>query len=650
MKGAKVLAWLGAAVLGLTVAFEGPAPVAAGLQGRLAPSASARQRADYVRANYVKQEHQVPMRDGVKLFTSIYVPKDTSRTHPILLNRTPYSVAPYGPDAYRSSLGPSDLFIGDGYIFVYQDVRGRLMSEGEFEDVRPYVPAKSGPKDIDETTDTYDTIEWLLKNVPNHNGKVGMYGISYPGFYAAMGAISHHSALKAVSPQAPIADWFIGDDWHHNGALYLAHAFGFYAGFGWPRPKPTTQPGARFDYETLDGYRFYLALGPLSRVNERYFKGQVKFWNDLMAHETYDAFWQARNSRPHLKGIRPAMLTVGGWFDAEDLFGALEVYKNIERQNPGMSNALVMGPWSHGGWARTEGSRLGDVTFGSKTSQYYQEKIEYPFFQSVLTGDGTHGLAEATVFETGRNRWHSLPEWPPREAARRALYLHAGGRLSFDPPGGAASDFDEYVSDPAKPVPFTSGTATGMTREHMVEDQRFASQRADVLVYQTDPLAEDLTVAGPIWPHLVVSTTGTDSDFVVKVIDVYPEDYPDPDAKADDPDPWVVPHSRMGGYQQLVRGEVFRGKFRRSFERPEPFVPSEPTAIDYVMPDVFHTFRRGHRVMIQIQSTWFPLVNLNPQRFLNINEAKESDFQKATQRVYRGKGRETRIELAVLPR
>ncbi len=442
----------------------------------------------------------------------------------------------------------------------------------------------------------------------------------------------------------------MGDDWHHNGALYLAHAFGFYAGFGWTRPRPTKEPGARFDYGTLDGYPFYLSLGPLSRIDERYFKGRVKFWNDLMAHETYDAFWQARNIRPHLEGIRPAMLTVGGWFDAEDLFGALEVYKTIERQNPGISNALVMGPWSHGGWARTEGSRLGDVTFGSKTSQYYQEKLEYPFFQSLLKGDGRHGLAEASVFETGRNRWHSLPEWPPREAARRALYLHAGGRLSFDPPGGAAVDFDEYVSDPAKPVPYTSATATGMTREHMVDDQRFASRRADVLVYQTDVLAEDLTVAGPIWPHLVVSTTGTDSDFVVKVIDVYPEDYPDPDAKAGDADPWVVPHSRMGGYQQLVRGEVFRGKFRRSFERPEPFVPNEPATIDYVLPDVFHTFRRGHRLMIQIQSTWFPLVNLNPQRFLNINEAKEPDFQRATQRVYRSPARATRIELAVLPR
>ena len=421
--------------LALVAAMDLAAGGGAGLRTWMSPAVSAGQADREVRANYVKQEHGIPMRDGVKLFTSVYLPRDTSRTYPILLNRTPYSVAPYGADSYKASLGPSDLFAKDGFIFVYQDVRGRMMSEGEFEDVRPYKTVKAGPKDIDETTDTYDTIEWLLKNVPNHNGKVGMYGISYPGFYAAMGMIDAHPALKAVSPQAPIADWFVGDDFHHNGALYLPHAFGFFAGFGWPRPRPTTQPGARFDYGTLDGYQFYLSAGPLSRLNERYFKGQVKFWNDLMAHETYDAFWQARNIRPHLKDIRPAVLTVGGWFDAEDLFGALEVYKNTERQSPGISNSLVMGPWPHGGWARTDGSRLGDVTFGGKTSEYYQQELEYPFFRSVLKGDGKHALAEANVFETGRNQWHALPEWPPKQATRRALYLHAGGRLSFDSAG-----------------------------------------------------------------------------------------------------------------------------------------------------------------------------------------------------------------------
>ena len=633
MRRAKSVAWCGTVALALAIVADAPA----------------RQKDDYVRAHYTKHEHEVPMRDGVKLFTSVYVPKDTSRTYPVLLNRTPYSVAPYG-DAYRTNLGPSDLFMRDGYIFVYQDVRGRMMSEGEFEDVRPYKPAKSGPKDFDESSDTYDTIDWLLKNIPNHNGKVGMYGISYPGFYTAIGMIDAHPALKAASPQAPIADWFIGDDFHHNGALYLPHAFGFYAGFGWPRPKPTKEPGARFDYGTLDGYQFYLNVGPVSRLNERYFKGQVKFWNDLMAHETYDAFWQARNIRPHLKNIRPAVLTVGGWFDAEDLFGALEVYKNTEKQSPGIFNALVMGPWPHGGWSRTDGSRLGDVTFGAKTSEYYREKLEYPFFRAYLKGDGRPGLAEANVFETGSNKWQALPAWPPPNATRRVLYLHAGGRLSFDPPGEAGSGYDEYMSDPAKPVPYTAATASGMTREHMVDDQRFASRRGDVLVYQTDVLTEDLTVAGPIRPHLEVSTSGSDSDFVVKLIDVYPNDHPDPDPVAEGGNPFVVPYSRMGGYQQLVRGEVFRGKFRRSFEHPEAFQPNEVTTIEYVMPDVFHTFRRGHRVMVHIQSSWFPLVNMNPQRFVNINQATEADFQKATQRVYRTKGRETRVEFGVLPR
>ena len=602
---------------------------------------------EYVRRNYVKREFRVPMRDGAKLFTAVYAPKDGSRRYPILLTRTPYSVAPYGEDRFPSSLGPSERFMRDHFIFVYQDVRGRLMSEGDFEDVRPYAPKKAGRSDVDETTDTWDTIEWLVKNVKGHNGRVGMYGISYPGFYTAIGMIDAHPALVAASPQAPIADWFVGDDFRHNGALYLPHAFSFLAGFGWPRPKPTTSGFARFDFGTLDGYEFYLRLGPLSRVNERYFKGQVRFWNDMMAHETYDGFWQARNLRPHLRNIKPAVMTVGGWFDAEDLFGALEVYKNTERQNPGAVNLLVMGPWPHGGWSRGAGDRLGDVVFGARTSERFQEELEFPFFRSLLKGDGKVGLAEANVFETGRNRWHELPSWPPQDAAARPLYLHAGGRLSFDPPGEAGTPYDEYVSDPAHPVPYTSAVSTGMTREHMVEDQRFASHRPDVLAYQTEPLQADLTVAGPIRPHLEVSTSGTDSDFVVKVIDVYPEDYPDPDPKPGPPNPFVAPYSRMGGCQQLVRGEVFRGKFRNGFERPEPFKPNKVATIDYVMPDVFHTFRRGHRIMIQIQSTWFPLVDRNPQTFVTIPQATEGDFRKATQRVYRTAAHPTRVELMV---
>ena len=587
------------------------------------------------------------MRDGVKLFTSVYVPKDAGAKYPILLTRTPYSVAPYRADAYKASLGPSDRFMRDGYIFVCQDVRGRMMSEGEFVDVRPHRPVKSGPSEIDESTDTYDTIEWLLKNVPNHNGRVGLYGISYPGFYTSAGMIDAHPALKAASPQAPIADWFIGDDFHHNGALYLPHAFGFFSGFGRPRPKPTTSFGKRFDYGTDDGYKFYLDLGPMPNVNARHFKGEIGFWNDLMAHETYDAFWQARNLRPHLKNIAPAVLTVGGWFDAEDLFGALETYKSVERQSPGGVNMLVMGPWAHGGWSRGDGDFLGDVRFGSKTAEFYREQIEYPFFAYHLKGKADPSLPEAYVFETGRNQWRRMDVWPPPAALAKDLYLAPGGRLTWQAPSDADA-FDQYVSDPARPVPYINHTAIGMTREHMVDDQRFASRRPDVLTYMTDVLESDVTVAGPIRPSLQVSTTGTDSDWVVKLIDVYPDAAPQQPGQAADPVLAQRAAARMGGYQQLVRGEAMRGKFRTSYETPEPFVPGQVTKVEYVMPDVLHTFRAGHRIMVQIQSTWFPLINLNPQTFVNINTATAADFKAATQRVYRSGAAASRITLPVL--
>ncbi len=442
-----------------------------------APGPASGEAPDFVQANYTKYEYRIPMRDGVKLFTAVYVPKDHSRTYPILLSRTPYSVAPYGADAYKTNLGPSDLFMRDLYIFVYQDVRGRLMSEGEFVDVRPHLDVKTGPKDIDESTDTYDTIDWLVKNVPGNNGNVGMYGISYPGFYASAGMIDAHPALKAVSPQAPISDWFIGDDFHHNGALYLPHAFGFLSSFGRPRPAPTTHSGSRFDFGTEDGYQFYLKMGPMPNANALYLKNEIAFWNEMMAHETYDAFWQARNLRPHLKNIKPAVMTVGGWFDAEDLFGALETYKNVERQSPGATNTLVMGPWVHGGWARGDGDVLGDVRFGAKTAQFFREQIEFPFFSYYLKGAGDPKLPEAYVFETGRNQWRRMDTWPPAQATVKPLYLAAGGRLTWTPPAEPAA-FDEYVSDPAKPVPYINHIAIGMTREHMVDDQRFASRQA----------------------------------------------------------------------------------------------------------------------------------------------------------------------------
>lgn len=578
-----------------------------------------------VKANYAKSEHMIAMRDGVKLFTAVYSPSDTSQKYPILLIRTPYSCAPYGPAAYKETIGPSPLFAKEGYIIVYQDVRGAWMSEGAYVNMRPQND-KKGPKDIDESSDTYDTIDWLVKNIPNNNGRVGMWGISYPGFYTAVGTIDAHPALKAASPQAPIADWFIGDDFHHNGTFFLPHAFNFFASFGRPRPKPSpTSNDQRFNHGTPDGYKFFLEMGPLANGDKKYLHGNIAYWNEMMEHPNYDAYWQARNTLPHLKNIKPAVMTVGGWFDAEDLFGALNTYKSVEKQSPGAYNILVMGPWYHGGWSRSDGDALGDVRFGSKTGEFYRANIELPFFNYYLKDKGALKLPEAYVFETGSNKWKTYEQWPPANARTQNLYFDANGKLSFTAPADSNS-FDGYVSDPARPVPFINNIAIGMTREYMVDDQRFAARRPDVLVYQTDVLTEDITVAGPLTASLFVSTSGTDSDFIVKLIDVYPDDAPD-----NQPNPTGM---KMGGYQMLVRGEPMRARFRNSFEKPEAMTPNKAEKIEYGMPDVNHTFVKGHRVMVQIQSSWFPLVDRNPQKFVNIYTAKESDFQKATQHIY----------------
>jgi hypothetical protein len=611
--------------------------------GILVPRLAGAQGLEYVKANYTKYEHRTPMRDGKRLFTAVYVPKDQSQPYPILLMRTPYSVQPYGVDQYPGDLGPSPLFGKQGYVFAYQDVRGRWMSEGEFVNMRPQNPAKKAPADVDESSDTRDTIEWLVAHVPNHNGKVGMWGISYPGFYTAAGMIDAHPALKAASPQAPIVDWFIGDDWHHNGALMLPHAFNFMAVFGRPRPQPVKKSDFKFDHETPDGYQFFLQMGPVANADAKYFKGDVAFWNEVMRHGTYDDFWKARNLRPHLKQIRPAVMTVGGWFDAENLFGALETYKQVEANRPASVNTLVMGPWVHGGWARGDGESLGAVPFNAKTAVFFRETIELPFFEFHLKGKADPKQPKAWAFQTGINQWRRFDAWPPKQAQPKSLYLGPGGRLGFEPPasGGPASAFDEYVSDPAKPVPFLNKVAVGMSYEYMVDDQRQAARRPDVLVYQTDALENDWTVVGPIQADLSVSTSGTDSDWIVKLIDVYPDDFPDPN-----PNPAGI---RMGGYQQLVRGDVMRGKFRNSFEKPEPFAPNQPTAVKFTLPDVFHTFRTGHRVMVQVQSTWFPLADRNPQSFVDIGSAKPSDFRKADQRVYRTRDLASRLNVLVLP-
>jgi uncharacterized protein len=581
-----------------------------------------------VRSTYTKTEYAIPMRDGVKLFTSIYAPKDMSATYPILLTRTPYSIEPYGPGAYPRSLGPSPAFAQEGYIFVYQDVRGRYMSEGDFKWMTPYITNKRGPDDVDESTDTYDTIEWLLKNIPNNNGRVGMYGISYPGFYTAAALVDPHPALKAASPQAPMADNYLGDDIHHNGAFWLPHIFNFINWFGQPRSGPTTAYLPGIDPGTTDGYGFFLDMGPLANADNKYFQNRIKLWDEWMEHGNYDSYWQAQNVPQHLRKVPVAVMTVGGWFDAEDLQGTLRVYSALEKANPDSFNVLVMGPWSHGGWATGNSSRLGNVDFGSNTSRFYRQTMELPFFNFYLKGKGNFHQPEAYVFETGSNQWRTYDHWPPRNERVESLYLEPNGNLSFTPPLDTNSDtYDEYVSDPANPVPYIDGLAIGMTREYMDDDQRFVSRRPDVLVYRTDILAEDVTVAGPLGVSLIVSTSGTDSDFVVKLIDVSPD-----------------------GYQMLVRGEPFRAKYRNSFSTPEPMKPDQPTKIGYEMPDINHNFLKGHRIMVQVQSTWFPLMDRNPQKFVNIYNATESDFQKATERVYHSSALQSQVKIRRLVR
>ncbi len=604
-----------------------------------------RETARLVRENFLKQEVKIPMRDGVHLHTAIYTPKDTSQKYPFLMMRTPYSVGPYGKDLFPSSLGPSSLFVPEGYIFVYQDVRGCYMSEGRFVNMTPHRPRKTNKSDIDESTDTYDTIEWLIKNIPNHNGKVGQWGISYPGFYAAAGMIEAHAALKAVSPQAPIADWFF-DDFHHHGAFFLPHAFNFLAQFGQPRPLPTTKGPPRFDHHTLDGYQFFYDLGSLKNVNDRYFKDRILAWNEMEDHPNYDGFWKERNLLPHLKKVAPAVMTVGGLFDAEDLYGPLKIYRTIEKENPGNFNVLVMGPWQHGGWSRGPGDRLGNVFFGGNTAEYYRQNIELPFFQHFLKGKGDHQLPEAYIFETGVNRWRRFQQWPPQKVTTKRLYLHAGGKLSFEAPGMEEPNaHDSFVSDPAKPVPFTEAVAIGMTVEYMTDDQRFAARRPDVLVYQTEVLKENLTLAGPLRADLRVSTSEGDADWVVKLIDVFPGDAKDPAIKESDRRPLTRHHS---GYQMMVRSEAIRGRFRHSYEKPEPFKPNQPTQIQLELLDVMHTFPKGHRLMIQVQSTWFPLVDRNPQKWVdNIFKANDKDFTPATHKVYRNSKNPTSIEVGV---
>ncbi|MGI8638735.1 MAG: CocE/NonD family hydrolase [Pyrinomonadaceae bacterium] len=620
--------------------------------------------ATYIKENYTKREVLIPVRDGVKLFTSIYEPKNKTVKYPMLLNRTPYTVSPYGADKFKTSLGPDELFAREGYIFVYQDVRGRWMSEGEFEDVRPDIK-NTKPGEIDEPTDTFDTIDWLVKNVAGNNGKVGTYGISYPGFYTSAGSIDSHPALKACSPQAPVSDWFHGDDMHHNGALFLAQNYSFFTGFGQPRPTPTNNG----DYlkkwtgrDTEDGYDYFKQLGGLKETADSYEKGlgiRIKFWDDMMAHPNYDQYWKDRNILPKLKNIKCATMTVGGWYDNEDLYGALKTYEYIERQNPGIFNVLVVGPWFHGGWARSDGDWLGTAYFGQKTAEYYRNNMELPFFNHFLKDKGDISkINEVNLFDTGSHEWKSFENYNPTNGKDTALYLTENGGLSFEMPK-TQNGFNEYVSDPSKPVPYTQKITSNYPRDFMTEDQRFASTRPDVLVYQTEPLTKDITVAGDIKPYLFISSSGTDSDFIVKLIDVFSDDYKYPTTgktlpngqpeRVKPPEDSAFSVFEPGGYQMLLRGEPFPARFRNSFEKPEPLKPNEVAKIEYTMPGVLHTFKKGHRIMVQIQSTWFPLIARNPQKFMpNYKLATQSDFQKATERVYFGGANASMIVLPVM--
>lgn len=612
----------------------------------------------WVKENYYKVEKMIPMRDGIKLYTAIYLPKDSSEKHPILLRRTPYSASPYGannfPDAFWNSY--HRLYMRENYIMVVQDVRGRYMSEGEFVDVRPYIENKTGNQ-FDEASDTYDAVEWLVNNLPVNNGKVGAFGISYPGFYATMVSLSNHPAVKAVSPQAPVTDWFMGDDFHHNGAFMLMDGFSFYSGFGKPRSKPTTQGTQGFRFPGQDNYDFYLRTGTLQNF-ARLMGDSIRFWKELYAHPNLDEWWKARNARNFVQHIpsSTATLVVGGLFDAEDVFGAWNLYKAIEEKSEN-NNKVVMGPWFHGQWGgRGDGSFLGNIRFDSKTSEWYQNNIEVPFFNYHLKGKGDlNQLNEATIFFSGENKWRQLPQWPPANAQSQNIYLQQNGNLSWAKPAppsnsvgeGPGVRFTQYTSDPAKPVPYTEDVHVSRTREYMTDDQRFAARRPDVIVFQTDILTEDVTIAGPLYANLFAAISTTDADFVVKLIDVFPDTFRY-SGDAGQPNRSVGGSYPMGGYQMLVRGEIMRGRYRKSFEKPEAFKPNKVEEVRFYLPDVAHSFKKGHRIMVQIQSSWFPLVDRNPQKFVNIYNASANDFQKADIKIYHSSQYPSHIVLPVV--
>ncbi|WP_460519442.1 CocE/NonD family hydrolase [Cyclobacterium sediminis] len=592
---------------------------------------------------YDKTEYDIPMRDGVHLHTIVYSPKDLSEPYPILMQRTPYSVGPYGSGNRKSKLGPSQFLMNDGYIFVYQDVRGRWMSEGSYDNMRPTLSkSERNSNQIDESTDTYDTIEWLLANINNHNGKVGIWGISYPGFYSAAALPFAHPNLKAVSPQAPIGDFYF-DDFHHNGAYFLSYWLATSV-FGYQKEGPTQEAWyGMVNPETNDGYQFFMDMGPLKNANKWYGEDNF-FWQQLKNNPDYNAFWQKRSIIPHLKDVKPAVLTVGGWFDAEDLYGPLTIYKTIEKNNPDTYNALVMGPWSHGDWSRENGSQvISNIYFGDSISTWYQKNIERVFFNHYLKGPeiGKPALPEAYMFDTGSHKWEKFEEWPPKESQWKSFYFQEKGELSETTPEG--NRFTTFISDPSNPVPYSQDIKLTFTpRKYMADDQRFAARRPDVLTFTSEVLSEDMTLAGEVLAKLKVATSQTDADWVVKIVDIFPGDQPN--------HAYVLDGVDMGNYHLMVRSEVIRGRYRESFEFPKPFIPDQITAVDFKLQDLFHTFKKGHKIQIQIQSTWFPLIDRNPQKYVqNIFEAEEEDFVKATHRVFHTEKFASKIQVMVLP-
>ncbi|MCM8568288.1 CocE/NonD family hydrolase [Gramella jeungdoensis] len=586
--------------------------------------AIAQKKADYeVKDHYNKMEVDIPMRDGVKLHTTIYSPKDTSKEYPILMQRTPYSSRPYGEDQFRSKIGPNEILMKEGNIIVYQDVRGRWMSEGKYDNMRAYIPNKEGDQ-VDEASDTYDTIEWLVNNVENNNGRVGTWGISYPGFYSTYSLLSGHPALKAASPQASIGDFFF-DDFHHNGA-YLLSYWRATSVFGYQKETPVDTAWYEFpDLGTEDQYQFFLDAGPLSNLDE-YYKEDNEFWQQLKEHPNYDEFWQSRGIVQHMKDVKPAVMIVGGLFDAEDLYGPFAIYKNIEESGDNFSS-IVFGPWSHGDWARETGRQsVGNVYFGDSISTHFQRDYETKFFNHFLkgSGEGKPDLPEAHIYDTGLRQWNNYTEWPPKNTSSKTLYLGDNQKFTDQP----TDNKEEFISDPEKPVSYNNEIKMVFTpREYMTGDQRFAARRPDVLVFETEVLEEDMKLVGPIEAMLKVATTGTAADWVVKVIDVYP-----PDAENYEE---TMPHLKMSNYHMMVRSEVMRGRFRNGFEDPEPFEPNKKTEVNIKLQGINHTFKKGHKLQIQVQSTWFPLIDINPQTYVdNIFEAEEEDFQKQTHTVY----------------